>query len=213
MQTLTRILGGGLAVATALIALPLGLSAQDAPSTPDAQSAQVCTAQVVTPAEIEAGAPAVQLTVAMSADVGEVESLEAESGGIAVASPQDLPRIELAADQAPAPITLDAEADELSDALPPPPASILSRDSSSLSSPASIRRGTRAARPRRRGPAPPRDTRSTSLDVLSARGRRRTDQAESGPGASRRGDSGPLAHPPRTPLAAPRKRCGRAATL
>lgn len=114
MQTLTRILGGGLAVATALVALPLGLSAQDAPITPDAPaapSAQVCTAQV-TPAEIEAGAPAVQLTVAMSAAVGEVESLEAHSGGIAVASPQDLPRIELAADEAPAPITLDAEADE-----------------------------------------------------------------------------------------------------
>jgi hypothetical protein len=82
-------------VASALVALPLGLSAQE------------CTAEV-TPAQIEAGAPAVQLTVAMSTDVGEVERLEAQGSGIAVASPRDLPRIELAAGETPAPITMVA---------------------------------------------------------------------------------------------------------
>ena len=98
MQNLTRILGA-LAVTAALVGAPDDLTAQAN------QPAPACTAEVL-PAEIAAGANAVRLTVALSANVGEVASIEVPEGtGIAVAAPADLPRVALATDE-PQPIVM-----------------------------------------------------------------------------------------------------------
>jgi hypothetical protein len=104
MQTFTRILGA-LAVTAAVVGMPGDLTAQVPASQviPTAPAAPPCTAEVL-PAEIAAGTNAVRLTVALSADVGEVGSMEAaEASGVAVAAPNDLPRIPLAT-EAPQPI-------------------------------------------------------------------------------------------------------------
>ncbi len=97
MQNLTRILGA-IAVAAAVVGTPHDLTAQVNPLAP------ACTAEVL-PVEIASGAMAVRLTVALSADVGDVTSMEsAEDSGIAVSAPADLPRIPLATEE-PAAIT------------------------------------------------------------------------------------------------------------
>jgi hypothetical protein len=95
MQNLTRILGA-VAVAAAVVGMPNGLTAQVNTAAPVAPA---CTAEVL-PAEIASGAQAVRLTVALSADVGDVTAIEsAEDSGIAVAAPADLPRIPLATEE------------------------------------------------------------------------------------------------------------------
>jgi hypothetical protein len=92
MQSLTRILGA-LVVTAAVMAAPGDVSAQVN------QSAPACTAEVL-PAEIAAGASAVRLTVALSANVGDVASIEAPEGsGVAIAAPADLPRVPLATEE------------------------------------------------------------------------------------------------------------------
>lgn len=92
MQNQTRILGA-LVVTAAVMAAPSDVSAQVN------QNAPACTAEVL-PAEIAAGASAVRLTVALSADVGDVASMEApEESGLAIAAPADLPRIPLATEE------------------------------------------------------------------------------------------------------------------
>jgi hypothetical protein len=92
MQNHTRVLGA-LAVTAAVMAAPGAVSAQVD------QSAPACTAEVL-PAEIAAGASAVRLTVALSADVGDVASMEAPEGSrLAIAAPADLPRIPLATEE------------------------------------------------------------------------------------------------------------------
>lgn len=93
MQNITRILGA-LAVAAAVVGTPDGVTAQV--STPRAPA---CTAEVL-PVEIAAGAMAVRLNVVLSADVGDVTSMEAAEGsGIAVSAPADLPRVPLATEE------------------------------------------------------------------------------------------------------------------
>jgi hypothetical protein len=92
MQNLTRILGA-LAVTAAVMAVPDGVSAQVD------ETAPACTAEVL-PTEVAAGMNAVRVTVTLSADVGDVASIEAsEEGGLALAAPADLPRVPLAAEQ------------------------------------------------------------------------------------------------------------------
>lgn len=92
MQNHNRILGA-LVVTAAVMAAPSDVSAQVN------QSAPACTAEVL-PAEIAAGASAVRLTVALSANVGDVASIEAPEGsGLAIAAPADLPRIPLATEE------------------------------------------------------------------------------------------------------------------
>ncbi len=101
MQTLSRSLAG-LAALACVFALGISpVSAQE----PEAEAAPQCTAEVA-PAQIEAGAPAVQLTVALSEDVGEVTGVEAPEAGISVAAPGDLPRTDMAAETAPQPIAM-----------------------------------------------------------------------------------------------------------
>jgi hypothetical protein len=93
MQNITRILGG-LAVAAAFVGTPHDVTAQVA--TP---AAPACTAEVL-PVEIAAGVTAVRLSVVLSADVGDVTSMEAAEGsGIAVSAPADLPRVPLATEE------------------------------------------------------------------------------------------------------------------
>jgi hypothetical protein len=99
MQTLSRSLAGLAALACVFAVGISPVSAQEQDAAPQ------CTAEVA-PAQIEAGAPAVQLTVALSEDVGEITGLEAPESGISVAAPGDLPRTEMAAETAPQPIAL-----------------------------------------------------------------------------------------------------------
>lgn len=102
MHTLNRSIAGlaSIACAVALGFSPASAQEQEAPAQ--------CTAQLA-PAQIEAGAPAVQLTVVLSEQVGEVNGLEAPGSGIALAQPGDLPRTEMAAEEAPQPIKLDEQ--------------------------------------------------------------------------------------------------------
>lgn len=58
------------------------------------------------PAQIEAGAPAVELTVALSENVGEVTGSAGAESGITIASPGDLPRTDIAAEESPQPIKM-----------------------------------------------------------------------------------------------------------
>lgn len=92
MQKLTRVVGA-LAVTAAVVAAPGDLSAQANQTAPE------CTAEVL-PEEIATGERAVRLTVALSANVGDVASIEAPEGsGLAIAAPADLPRIPLATEE------------------------------------------------------------------------------------------------------------------
>lgn len=83
---------------------------------PGALSAQAqCEAQL-TPAEIPAGEAAVQVTAEFSEEVGAVTTVQAAGeSGLAIASPEDIPRTELAAgDEAPQPITMAMEGNSAS---------------------------------------------------------------------------------------------------
>lgn len=99
MQPLSRSMAG---LSTLAFAFALGFSPVTAQ---EPEAAPQCTAEVA-PAQIEAGAPAVQLTVVLSEDVGEITGLEAPQSGLAVATPGDLPRTDMAADARPEPIKL-----------------------------------------------------------------------------------------------------------
>lgn len=74
-------------------------------------AAQECTAEL-SPAEIESGAAAVEVAVTLSQPVGAVSGVQAAPGsGIAVASPGDVPRTDMAAEEEPQPIEMGASED------------------------------------------------------------------------------------------------------
>lgn len=74
-------------------------------------AAQECTAEL-SPSEIESGAAAVELSVTLSQPVGAVSGLQADpESGIAVASPSDVPRTDLAAEEQPQPIEMGESED------------------------------------------------------------------------------------------------------
>lgn len=78
------------------------------PSTVSAQAQ--CEAQL-TPAEVPAGEAAFQVTAQISEDVGAISTVQpASESGLAMASPEDIPRADLAAgDEAPRPVTMAME--------------------------------------------------------------------------------------------------------
>jgi hypothetical protein len=101
MQTLTLSTGTVLTLAAAVALMPSNANAQDI--VPEME----CTAQV-SPAQIEAGSEAVQVTVTFSEDIGHVTGVDQENThGIDIASPMDVPRAPMAAgDPAPTPIQM-----------------------------------------------------------------------------------------------------------
>lgn len=100
MQTLSRSVAG---LATLALALAIGTS-QASAQEPTLEPAQ-CTAELA-PAQVQGGEAAVALTVVLSEQVGEVTGLEAADSGITVASPGDVGRTEMAAEERPQPIDL-----------------------------------------------------------------------------------------------------------
>lgn len=95
MQTPTLISGTVLTLAAAVALMPSNANAQDL--MPDVE----CTAQI-SPAQVEAGAEAVRVTVTFSEDIGDVTGVDQESAhGISIASPMDVPRTEMAAGEPP----------------------------------------------------------------------------------------------------------------
>ena len=93
MHNITRILGA-VAVAAAVVGTPHDVTAQVANPV-----APACTAEVL-PVEIATGEMAARLSVVLSADIGDVTSMEAAEGsGIAVSAPADLPRVPLATEE------------------------------------------------------------------------------------------------------------------
>ena len=105
MQTFTLNSGAVLTLAAAIALMPSNANAQDI--TPDMTTDLECTAEV-TPAQIEAGAQAVRVSVTFSEDIGDVTGVEQENAhGISIASPMDVPRAEMAAgDEVPTPIQM-----------------------------------------------------------------------------------------------------------
>ena len=78
------------AFAVALYAVPAGLAGQEAP-----RPRQPCTAEI-SPAALPAGSDAVRVMASLSEDVGVVRGVEgSEESGIAMASPDEMPRTEL----------------------------------------------------------------------------------------------------------------------
>ena len=110
MSKLTHSLAGALALTIAFA--PQALGAQEQQQEMERQ----CTAEVA-PEAIQAGAPAVRLIAALSQTIGPVSGLEApEASGISLASPEDLPRSEMAnegEESAPSPIELTGEQNRL----------------------------------------------------------------------------------------------------
>jgi hypothetical protein len=95
----------GLALATALIALPAQLIAQDLPQQQpqQQQQQQACTAQIQ-PAQVQAGSNAERVTVTLDQPVGEITGVEAAEGSnIELANAEDLPRTPLAGPDQPRP--------------------------------------------------------------------------------------------------------------
>lgn len=96
MKTLTRTSGAMLSLAAAVALMPASADAQ-AVDTSDQQ----CTAQV-SPSEVEAGSQAVQVTVTLSDNIGNVTGVEQDNAdGITLASVADIPRTEMAAGERP----------------------------------------------------------------------------------------------------------------
>lgn len=105
MQTLAQATGAMLTLAAAVALMPSSAIAQ-AP-TPTATSDVACTAEV-SPAQVETGSEAVQVTVTFSEKIGTVTQLE--SDGITLASPMDVPRAPMAAEDQPrTPIHMGAD--------------------------------------------------------------------------------------------------------
>lgn len=95
MQTLTLTSGAVLTLAAAVALMPSNVNAQDL--MPDLE----CSAQVQ-PAQVEAGAEAVRVSVTFSEDIGDVTGVDQEaSHGISIASPMDVPRAPMAAGDPP----------------------------------------------------------------------------------------------------------------
>lgn len=111
MQNLSR---STLAVATVACALALTVGPVEAQEVPEAAA---CTAEV-SPAEVPSGSAATELTVTLPDAPGPLTGVEAAPGsGIALASPGDLPRSEMAAEEAeeaPRPIAMGESANSWS---------------------------------------------------------------------------------------------------
>jgi hypothetical protein len=105
MQALTRSICCATALAAALILMPTTLVGQEIPELPQQQ----CTAEL-SPAAVPAGSDAVRIMATLSEDVGAVTGVEGtEESGIAMASPMDMPRTEMAvAGGQPQPIQMGA---------------------------------------------------------------------------------------------------------
>lgn len=87
--------------------VPSSATAQDA----DTTDLRACTA-LVSPAQVPTGAQAVRVTVTLSRDAGPVTGVEEGPEGIILASPEDVPRTEMAAgDEPPDPVWMDADGD------------------------------------------------------------------------------------------------------
>lgn len=108
MQKLNRSIVMAASVACALALAVAPVDAQDVPEPGDA----ACTAEV-SPAEVPSGSAAVELTVTLPDAPGPLTAVEAAPrSGIALASPADLPRSEMAddAEEAPRPIAMGESA-------------------------------------------------------------------------------------------------------
>lgn len=110
MKNVKESLVSALTLALFLVLAPDGLAAQEQQ---EQEMEPQCTAEVV-PQQIQAGHPAVRVALTLSEAIGPVSGLEApEASGLAVASPEDLPRSEMANEEAeestPSPIELGAE--------------------------------------------------------------------------------------------------------
>lgn len=94
--------------ATFFLALPIAF-APNGVSAQDVEAPQMCTASVQ-PAAITAGEAAVHLVATLSEDIGSVTGIQSAESGIAVASPEELPRTEMSTDaEAPKAIAMTAE--------------------------------------------------------------------------------------------------------
>ena len=82
--------------AALLLSLPVAL-APSAVSAQDMEAHEMCTASVQ-PMEIAAGEVSVHLIATLSEDVGSVTGIQSAESGIAIASPEELPRAEMASD-------------------------------------------------------------------------------------------------------------------
>lgn len=108
MQKLNR---SALTAASVACALALAVSPVDAQDVPEPAVA-ACTAEV-SPVEVPNGSAAVELTVTLPDAPGPLTGVEAApTSGIALASPADLPRSEMAedAEEAPRPIAMGESA-------------------------------------------------------------------------------------------------------
>lgn len=96
MKNLSR---SPLAAASVACALALVAGSVGAQEVPEPQL-EACTAEL-SPAEVQAGSAAVEVTATLSEAPGPVTAVEAApASGIALASPADLPRADMAADEA-----------------------------------------------------------------------------------------------------------------
>lgn len=100
---------------TLLLALPLALAPAAASAQSSMQEAPQCTASVA-PVELHAGQAAVQITAALSEDIGPVVTFQGpEDSGLKLADPADIPRAEMAnPDQSPQPIVMTPETNSVS---------------------------------------------------------------------------------------------------
>lgn len=93
MSTLSRSTTPVVLAVLALSAGAMDLAAQEA------ETPETCTATVV-PTEIDAATAATSLSVTLSETIGAVEEFRpAEESGLAIAAPEDLPRVDMAQEE------------------------------------------------------------------------------------------------------------------
>ena len=103
MHTLPRTIVVLSLMGAAMVLTPLGVRAQEE------QAQETCQA-LVSPGELPTGAAAVQVTLNLSRDVGEISGLETESpAGVKLADPADVPRADMAAEEAPEAIEMTGQ--------------------------------------------------------------------------------------------------------
>lgn len=109
MRTLPRM---GLLAVAALA--PLALTSTDLTAQEEVQEIPACTASVL-PVEIPAGQPAFSLSVTLSEPVGLITSFDGgEGSGLKLAAPEDLPRVDMAAEgEPPRPIEMSNDESRL----------------------------------------------------------------------------------------------------
>lgn len=89
-------LSGLLALALSIALLPAAADAQEKQQEAGAEQQEACTAQV-SPEAVETGQVAVRVKATLSSSVGQVAELRAPEGsGLALASPADIPKSEMA---------------------------------------------------------------------------------------------------------------------